>query len=64
MTIKASNGCNYAELHTHALTYITNNFWISLLILLKGIPTPSVSFNASVATCISIHCDAWEWVWD
>ena len=26
----------------------------------KGLPTPSVSVNASVAACIGIHCDAWE----
>ena len=25
------------------------------------ISTPSVSVNASVAACIGIHCDAWEW---
>ena len=26
----------------------------------KGLPTPSVSVNASIAACIGIHCDAWE----
>ena len=25
------------------------------------VPTPSVSINTSIAACIGIHCDAWEW---
>ena len=27
----------------------------------KGIPIPSVSVNVSVAACIGIYCDAWQW---